>query len=160
MVAGKGGGTVLEGRGGRVGARVAGDRGVAKEGEGMTKREAEAAEVVCEAATEGPWESDGKIVGWLSGARPAVAVWWWRYNRGSPVCMCQPDLSGRYKEGGTERPIEDAAFIACARTTLPAAIKMLKMTAQIMGKLRSGHSEGCICLVCTWFEWWEPEEGR
>lgn len=77
----------------------------------------------CDAATPGPWQSDGKVEDWLSGEAPGVAVWWHRGSRGSPVCMCQLDGAGRYGAGGTERPIEDAALIAACRTDLPRLLE-------------------------------------
>ena len=102
----------------------------------------------CGAATDGPWTSDGDIVGWLGGMAPAVAVRSWTpaepltdavvegaelirawSNTGSPVCMVQPQGScqcGSDPVGGSDRPIEDAAFIAHARDDLPAALDLLE----------------------------------
>src|SRR5437588_6378303 len=67
-----------------------------------------------EAATPGPWSSDGEVIGWLSGKAPAVAVQWHDGPTGNPVCMVQPYGSGPYGVAGSLRPIEDAAYIALA----------------------------------------------
>ena len=80
----------------------------------------------CDAATPGPWESDGEVIGWLGGEAPGVAVWYEHENQPrnhSPICMCQPNRSGKYGVAGTEYPIEDAAIIAHARTDLPRLIE-------------------------------------
>lgn len=102
-----------------------------------------AARVRCDAATEGPWASDGEVVGWLDGHAPAVRVAWWdqpmvvtsdsddfRVTSGttSPVCMVAPEGSiqhGSDPVGGSPRAIEDAAFIGHARTDLPEALSLL-----------------------------------
>lgn len=88
------------------------------------------AEALCANATPGPWKSDGEVVGWLSGDAPACAVRYLstsgeEYESWSPVAMCQPNLSGRYPIAGTLRPVEDAAFIARARTLIPELIAAL-----------------------------------
>ncbi len=77
------------------------------------------------AATPGPWESDGDVVGWMNGTAPAVAV---RYEHQespgmfSPVCMCAPHRSGPYGVAGTLRPVEDARFIGTARQFVPQLV--------------------------------------
>jgi hypothetical protein len=97
----------------------------------------------CDKATAGPWESDGEVIGWLSGDAPAVAV---RYDRGSgshcPVCMCAPHLSGRYGVAGGDNPIEDAEFIAHARTDIPYLLDLAQaLTLRVQELERYGKTE-------------------
>jgi hypothetical protein len=73
-----------------------------------------------QAATAGPWQSDGEVNGWLAGEAPGVAVWYdLRPGVHAPVCMCQPFGAGQYGMAGTYRPIADAALIAEYRTLAP-----------------------------------------
>ena len=80
----------------------------------MTEDDLKAIEAREKAATKGPWTRDMRVVGYLAGKSPAVAV---RYDDGdgsSPVCMVQPHLSGYAQTAGSLRPVEDADFIAHA----------------------------------------------
>ncbi len=83
----------------------------------MTEEWLREIEQAAKAATPGNWTSDGRVVDWLCGDAPAVAVRWHEDGGGSPVCMVQPEGScqcGSDPIAGSPRPIEDARHIATA----------------------------------------------
>ena len=108
------------------------------------------------AATPGPWTADAHVAGYLGGDAPGCAVRFERVGRRgrwSPICMCQPDGSGRYGVGGTLNPVEDAAFIAFARTALPrlaAEVRRLREKANAYDSLDMADREDSARL--DWLE--------
>lgn len=89
------------------------------------------------AATPGPWESDGDVVGWWGGQRPAVRIGHsvpTRPGLSAPLCMVEADNKSR-----PVSPIADAALIANAPTDIAALLGALRETRAALTRLRIAH---------------------
>lgn len=102
----------------------------------------EAAKRVCEGATPGPWESDGRMMPWLLGTATGVQVTvvTERFETGgyrsAPICNCL--------QAGAGKPMQDAAFISQARTLLPEAIEEIeRLREEREGLLSLADLESC-----------------
>lgn len=73
--------------------------------EGDAMRDWDTDKALCEAATEGPWYMDGP--------------YWWSQTRCGSVVTEAGRRPVAVIEGRSERDLEDAHFIAAARTALP-----------------------------------------